>query len=260
MANVLVDPAAPDWVRHILERASAARLVGFAAAKPPVVPLRPRLLRSMSSLYPNGQGPVDEADLQHAVTAYHRRYIVPDHDLQGEYLALWRLTRQVAGVIVDSEVVLHGLVDAVQVTTVMPYHLWDIAVRLALLSGPQHEQEKILRDLDPDDPMVQAILGPQRRALQLAVDDVAVRVKRLEEFARLVVEADTAIKRRRALERLAKLNPAYEDVLAHLGDRENQLTASGHVADEIRLVIAEADGAVRRANEAGRSLAIPGQE
>jgi hypothetical protein len=151
------------------------------------------------------------------------------------------------------------MVDAVQVTTVMPYHLWDIAVRLALLSGPQHEQEKILRDLDPSDPMVKAILGPQRQALQLAVDDVAVRVKRLEEFARLVVEADNAMKRKRALEELAKLNPAYEDVLAHLGDRENQLTATGRVADEIRVVIAEADGAVRRANEAGRSLAIPGQ-
>jgi hypothetical protein len=259
MANVLVDPAVPDWVRHVLERAPATRLIRFIAAAPPAVRLRPRMRRSMSSLYPDGWGPVDEWDLQHAVTTYHRRYIVPDQDLQGEYLALWLLTRQVAGIIVHSELVQRGLVDAVEVTTVLPYHLWDIAMRLALLSGPQHEQQKILRDLDPSDPMVEAILGPQRRALQLAVDDVAVRVKRLEEFARLVVEADNAMKRKRALEALAQLNPAYEEVLAHLGDRENQLTVSGHVADEVRLVIAEADGAVRRANEAGRSLALPGQ-
>jgi hypothetical protein len=259
MANVLVDPAVPDWVRHVLQRAPAAALFRFTEPTPPVVPLRKRLLRSVESLYPNGQGPVDDWDLRHAVTAYHRRYIVPEQDLQGQYLGLWRLTGQVADIIVRSEVVRWGMVDAVQVTTVMPYHLWDIAVRLALLSGPQHEQEKILRDLDPSDPMVKAILGPQRQALWLAVDDVAVRVKRLEEFARLVVEADNAMKRKRALEELAKLNPAYEDVLAHLGDRENQLTATGHVADEIRVVIAEADGAVRRANEAWRSLAIPGQ-
>jgi hypothetical protein len=66
------------------------------------------------------------------------------------------------------------------------------------------------------------------------------------------------VKRKKALEELADLNPAYQEVLAQLGGSENQLSASGQIAEEVRLVVDEADEAVRRANEAGRSLVVPG--
>ena len=150
-----------------------------------------------------------------------------------------------------------GLINSVEVAAVLPYHLWDIAERLALLSGPARRQSAILRDLDVSDPDVQVVLAPQRRAHELAVADIERRIGRLEEFAVLAAGADAARKRRRALEELAELNADYEDLLVRLDDPENALTTAGRPADELRALAAEADDAVRRANEAGRGLVIP---
>jgi hypothetical protein len=192
-----------------------------------------------------------------AAVAYRRRYVVPELDLQGDELARWRRASQAARTVRASEAVGLGLINSVEVAAVLPYHLWDIAERLALLSGPGRRQAAILRDLDVSDPDVQVVLGPQRRAHELAVADVERRIERLEGFAALAARADAARKRRRALEELAGLNADYEDLLVRLGDQENALTADGRPADELRALAAAADEAVRRANEAGRALIIP---
>ena len=192
-----------------------------------------------------------------AAVAYRRRYVVPELDLQGEELACWQRASQAARAIRASEAVCLGLINSVEVAAVLPYHLWDIAERLALLSGPGRRQSAILRDLDVSDPDVQVVLAPQRRAHELAVADIERRIGRLEQFAALAAGADAARKRRRALEELAELNADYQDLLVRLGDPENALTAAGRPADELRALAAEADDAVRRANEAGRGLVIP---
>ena len=139
----------------------------------------------------------------------------------------------------------------------LPYHLWDVAERLALLSGPERRQASILRDLDVSDPDVQVVLGPQRQAHELALADIDRRIGRLEEFADLASKADAARKRRRALEELARLNGDYAEMLVRLGDTDDALTAAGRPAGELRAMAAEADDAVRRANEAGRGLILP---
>jgi hypothetical protein len=192
-----------------------------------------------------------------AAVAYRRRYVVPELDLQGDELDRWQRASQAARAIRASEAVRLGLINSVEVAAVLPYHLWDIAERLALLSGPGRRQSAILRDLDVSDPDVQVVLGPQRRAHELAVADIERRIGRLEQFAALAAGADAARKRRRALEELAGLNADYEDLLVRLGDPENALTAAGRPADELRALAAEADDAVRLANEAGRGLVIP---
>jgi hypothetical protein len=192
-----------------------------------------------------------------AAVAYRRRYVVPELDLQGDELARWQRASQAARSIRASEAVCLGLINSVEVAAVLPYHLWDIAERLALLSGPGRRQTAILRDLDVSDPDVRVVLGPQRRAQQLAVADIERRIGRLEEFAALASSADAARKRRRALEDLAELNADYEDLLVRLGDQDSALTAAGRPADELRALAAEAEDAVRRANEAGRALVIP---
>ena len=189
--------------------------------------------------------------------AYHRRYVVPELDLQGDELARWQRASQAARAIRASEAVRLGLINSVEVAAVLPYHLWDIAERLALLSGPARRQSAILRDLDVSDPDVQVVLAPQRRAHELAVADIERRIGRLEEFAVLAAGADAARKRRRALEELAELNADYEDLLVRLDDPENALTTAGRPAEELRALAAEADDAVRLANEAGRGLVIP---
>lgn len=191
-----------------------------------------------------------------AVT-YHRRYVVPEEDLHDVALARWRRARTAAQTIQTSEAVGRGLIDTVEITAVLPYHLWDIAERLALMAAPERRLPAILRGVNTDDPGVQAVLGPQRRVHDLAVADVEGRIGRLEEFAALAGKADAARKRRRAIEELARLNPDYEELLVRLGEPGSTLSVAGSSADDLRAVAAEADAAVRRANEAGRALVIP---
>ena len=192
-----------------------------------------------------------------AAITYRRRYVVPDLDLHGDTLERWQRASQAARTVEASESVRLGLINSVEVAAVLPYHRWDIAERLALLSGPERRQASILRDLDIDDPDVQVVLGPQRQALELALADIDRRIGRLEEFADLAAKADAARKRRRALEELARLNGDYQELLVRLGDVDDALTAAGRPAGELRIMAAEADDAVRLANEAGRALVIP---
>jgi hypothetical protein len=194
---------------------------------------------------------------QAAAVTYRRRYVVPELDLQGDTLARWQRASQAARTIQASESVRLGLINSVEVAAVLPYHLWDVAERLALLSGPERRQASILRDLDISDPDVQVVLGPQRQAHVLALADIDGRIGRLEEFAALAAKADAARKRRRALEELARLNGDYAELLVRLGDLDDALTAAGRPAGELRAMAAAADDAVRRANEAGRALLIP---
>jgi hypothetical protein len=192
-----------------------------------------------------------------AALAYRGRYVVPELDLEGSALARWQRASQAARTIRASESVRLGLINSVEVAAVLPYHLWDVAERLALLSGPERRQAAILRDLDPADPEVEVILGPQRRAHDLTVADIERRIARLEEFAALAATADAAQKRQRAIEELATLNADYEDLLVRLGDQDDALTDGGRPAGELRAMTAAAEDAVRRANEAGRALVIP---
>jgi hypothetical protein len=192
-----------------------------------------------------------------AALAYRGRYIVPELDLEGNALARWQRASQAARTTRASESVRLGLINSVEVAAVLPYHLWDIAERLALLSGPARRQAAILRDLDATDPDVQVILGPQRRAHDLTIADIERRISRLEDFAALAAKADAARKRQRAIEELAALNEDYEDLLVRLGDQDDVLTDAGRPAGELRAMTAAADDAVRRANEAGRALVLP---
>jgi hypothetical protein len=189
--------------------------------------------------------------------AYHRRYVVPELDLHGEGLARWRRASQAARSIRASEAARLGLIDTVEVAAVLPYQLWDVAERLALLSAPERRQSSILHGLDAGDPGLQAVLGPQRRVRELTVADIERRIGRLEEFAALTSSADAKRQRRRAVEELAELNADYEELLIRLDDPGSAPTVTGRLADKLRAVAAEADDAVRRANEAGRALDIP---
>lgn len=192
-----------------------------------------------------------------AAVAYRGRYVVPELDLEGDTLTRWQRVSQAAKAIRASESVRLGLVNSVEVAAVLPYHLWDIAERLALLSGPERRQAAILRDLDTSDPDVQVVLGPQRRAHELTLADIERRIGRLEDFAALAAKADAARRRRRAVEELTALNADYEELLVRLGDGDDALTDAGRPAGELRAMAAEADDAVRRANEAGRALILP---
>jgi hypothetical protein len=172
-------------------------------------------------------------------------------------LARWGRASQAAKSIRASEAVRLGLVDTVEIAAVLPYHLWNIAERLTLMSAPERRLPAILHGLDANDAEIQAVLGPQRQVHDLAVADIERRIGRLEEFAALTAKADAARRRKQAIEELAELNPDYEELLSRLGEAGSALSVTGRSGDESRAVAAEADDAVRRANEAGRALVIP---
>jgi hypothetical protein len=210
-----------------------------------------------------GQPPRGRRGAPGAAVTYHRRYVVPVLDLHDAGLTGWRRARKAARSIQASEAVRLGLIDTVEIATVLPYHLWDIAERLALMSATERRLPSILQGVDTNDPEVQAILGPQRKVHDLAVADVEQRIGRLEEFAALAAKADAACRRKKVIAELADLNPHYEELLIRLGETGNALTVTGHSGDELRAVTAATDDAIRRANEAGRALVIPsaaGQE
>jgi hypothetical protein len=239
MTEVIVDPELPDQVRRELEWTPLDALLGFSA--PP----------------PARRGRRLPWQRRCAADAYHRRYVVPELDLNGDAVLLWQRASRAARVIRRSEPVTRGLIDSVRVAVVLPCHLWEVAERLALLSGPEWRQSWALGQLDADDPEVRAVLDGQRRVRELTIADIEPRVRGLEAFADLAARADAALKRQRAIEELAGLNPDYAELLARLGGSGNVLTASGDIADELRAVAREASAAVRRANEAGHTLALP---
>lgn len=193
----------------------------------------------------------------HAVTAYHRRYLLPRHDLDSDARPVWIRAVDAASKLQRSEVVQKGLIDSVQVATVLPYHMWDIAERLARLSALRAEHKAILHGVDADDPGVAAVLAPQQRAQDLAAADVEERVRRLEVLAELAGTADAARRRQEAVQQLATLNEAHRDLLARVGDEGPAGELSGQISVDAQAIIEQADEAVARANEAGRSLALP---
>jgi hypothetical protein len=166
----------------------AARAVGWRQPRPTADPRHPAW------------------DGLHAVTAYHRRYASPRRDMDAQASAVWTRAVDAATKLTESEVVRLGLVDSVQVTTVLPYHLWDIAERLARLSALRVQHKAILRGVDADDPDVATLLAPQRRAQEAADTDIEQRVRQLEVFTELVGQADAARRRERAVRKLATLN------------------------------------------------------
>jgi hypothetical protein len=212
---------------------------------------------------PGQQPPRRRRRARSAAVTYHRRYVVPGRDLHDAAQVRWRRARKAARSIQAAEAVRLGLIDTVEIATVLPYHLWDIAERLALMSAAERRLPSILQGVDTNDPEVQAILGPQRQVRDLAAADVERRIGRLEEFAALAAKADAACRRKKVIAELADLNPHYEELLIRLGETGNALSVTGHSGDELRAVAAETDDAIRRANEAGRALVIPpaaGQE
>ena len=239
MTEVIVDPELPEQVRRELEWTPLDALLGFSDPRPA----------------PRGRRRPWQRRI--AADTYHRRYVVPELDLRGDAVFLWQRTSRAARVIRRSEPVRRGLIDSVRVAVVLPCHLWEVAERLALLSGPERRQSSALGQLDADDPEVRAVLDGQRRVRELTIADIEPRVRDLEAFADLAARADAALKRQRALQELAGLNQDYEELLARLGGSDNVLTAVDDVADELRAVAREADQAVRRANDAGHTLVLP---
>jgi hypothetical protein len=222
-------------------------LLPFADPEPQLDP--PTLLTTIAwALFPRLR---EHYELDNAAALYHKRYACPPQDMDAEARQAWQRTVLAANKTARSDVVRQQLIDSVRVTTVLPYHLWDIAERLARVSALRGSHRDILDGVAPDDPDVAVVLDPQRKAHALAVADIERRVQDLEIFASRVMDADAAKRREEAVRRLADLNDVHRDLVARVGGGSD--LPETH---DVQAVIDQANKAVRAANEAGRSLAL----
>lgn len=104
------------------------------------------------------------------------------------------------------------------------------------------------------------IVDRQRRVQGIAAADIERKVRQLEVLAGRVAEADGAVRKVRAVRELAALNDPHADLLARV---DHSGAADAHEAEllsrDLQAVIAQADEAVRQANEAANSLVLPGE-
>jgi hypothetical protein len=281
--EIVIDPEVPEKVRRQLAMVPPDALIRFAASAPSVTqdqrrqPGRPpsagvvqarnnanslmdtlhdRWTRRMSIPGP-GTAPVPRA-AQRTASICHRRYVVPRLDFDQEARKVWERTVSALEQIMQSDVVRLRLIDSVQVAAVLPYHRWEIAERLARLSALRASHHDILRGIKADDPDVAAILEPQRRVHQLAIEDVQQRLRDLEVFASRVAEADAARRREDAVRRLSELNDSHRDLVASLGHGGSDIEMTKRVSQDVQTLIDQANEAVKQANDAGRSLVLPG--
>lgn len=258
-AWVLCAAAVSPITREVTAAAGILLAVGlinrFVALAPALEAVRLAGWRENRALTADPAHPAWEG--MHAVTAHHRKYVSPVADMDADARAMWAWAVAAANALEESDVVRQGLVDSVQVTTVLPYHLWEIAERLARLSGLRAQHEAILHGVDPDDPAVAMLLAPQRRAHELANADIEARVRRLELFASLVSQADGARRREQAVRQLATLNDSHADLLARIGQSASPDELAELMSLDVQTIVDQADEAVRQANEAGRGLVLP---
>lgn len=191
---------------------------------------------------------------------YHRRYVMPEADLDPEARRVWWRAAGAADTITGSEVVKEQRVDSVRVSAVLPDWLWEIAGKLALLSEVRAGQREVLSGLDAGARDVGVIVDRQRRVQGIAAADIERKVRQLEVLAGRVAEADGAVRKVRAVRELAALNDSHADLLARV---DHSGAADAHEAEllsrDLQAVIAQADEAVRQANEAANSLVLPGE-
>ena len=198
--------------------------------------------------------------LANAPIIHHRRYVLPGSDIDAVDRPLWNRAVDAVNQVTKSDVVTRELIDSVQVTTVLPQRLWEIAERLARLAEVRIRQREILAGVSPDDPDIAVAVGRQRRAQDLAAADVERRVHNLEAFAELVARADTATRKEAIVSDLAELDGKHADLLAAVGETEADRDVAERLASDTTAIIEQAREAIRQANEAAINLVLPGDD
>jgi len=177
---------------------------------------------------------------------WHRRYVVPQTDLDDEARPIWARAVAAANEIRESYVVQQHIVDSVQVAVVLPDRLWEIAEGLASLSQVRGRLREILRQSGSDGQRVAAKASAQDRQIEEEATRLEGRVRKLEEIAGLLREADAAKRSEAVLERLGEVDEMLGDLRARSAGTSLDLDP----AERLRLE-------VQAANEAARDLALP---
>ncbi|GAA1585689.1 hypothetical protein GCM10009742_34160 [Kribbella karoonensis] len=184
-----------------------------------------------------------------AVRKQYRKYLLPE-DFDSE--AAWLLGRAQRAVktVLEATVTRRGLLDDVKNELVLPEQLWDIAQVLREQTVLRARQQDIARGAKTAE--LDAVLGPQRRALALSAEAIKRKVDLLDQYADRVRSADAALRAEAALED----GDRYIELLARTEAAGDTAVVEGFT-DEATALKDTLTRSINAARDAGRTLALP---
>jgi hypothetical protein len=184
-----------------------------------------------------------------AVRLEHGKYLLPD-DFDDEAGRLLGRAQRAVKTVLEATVTRRGLLDEMKNDLVLPEQLWDIGQVLheqSVLRARQREVAKGMKTAELD-----AVLGPQRRALALSVEAIRRKVDLLDRYADRVRSADAALRAEAALED----GDRYIELLARTEPAGDTTVVQGF-AEEATALHDTLTRSINAARDAGRTLALP---
>jgi hypothetical protein len=187
---------------------------------------------------------------------YQGKYLLAE-DWDADATALMRRAQLAVDAIQASEVNKNGLLDAAKNDVVLPEQLWDIGRVLQQLSSLRARQADIEEQLRTA--RLEAVLQPQRQALELSATAMETKVAKLEQYADQVREADAVLKVESVLEGALQDRDRYVELLS-----STEIAGQNDLIEELSRESADLSAALSRrvaaALETGQALSIPKQD
>ncbi|MEU4292299.1 hypothetical protein AB0E63_29085 [Kribbella sp. NPDC026596] len=184
-----------------------------------------------------------------SVRLQHSKYLLPVDFDEAAGRLLGRAQRAVKTVL-EATVTRRGLLDDVKNELVLPEQLWDIAQVLREQTALRARQREVARGMETAE--LEAVLGPQRRALALSVEAIKRKVDLLDRYADRVRSADAALRAEAALED----GDRYIELLARTEPAGDTSVVQGFT-DEATALKDTLTRTINAARDAGRTLALP---
>jgi hypothetical protein len=184
-----------------------------------------------------------------AVRLQHGNYLLPD-DFDDEAGRLLGRAQRAVKTVLEATVTRRGLLDDVKNDLVLPEQLWDIAQVLREQTVLRARQHDVARGMATAE--LEAVLGPQRRALALSVEAIKRKIDLLDRYADRVRSADAALRAEAALED----GDRYIELLARTEPAGDTSVVQGF-ADEASALKDTLTRSINAARDAGRTLALP---
>ncbi|MFG1814355.1 hypothetical protein ACGFIF_11360 [Kribbella sp. NPDC049174] len=187
---------------------------------------------------------------------FQGRYLLAE-DWDEDAAALMRRAQLAVDTIQDSEVNQRGLLDAAKNDVILPEQLWDIGRVLQQLSSLRTRQADIEEQLQSA--RLEAVLQPQRQALELSATAMETKVAKLEQYADQVREADAVLKVETVLEGALQDRDRYVELLS-----STEVAGRNDLIEELSKESADLRAALSRrvaaALETGQALALPTEQ
>ena len=184
-----------------------------------------------------------------AVRLEHGKYLLPE-DFDDEAGRLLGRAQRAVKTVLEATVTKRGLLDEVKNDLVLPEQLWDIGQVLHEQSVLRARQREVAKGMKTAE--LEAVLGPQRRALALSVQAIRRKVDLLDQYADRVRSADAALRAEAALED----GDRYIELLARTEPAGDTTVVQGF-AEEASALRDTLTRTINAARDAGRTLALP---